>query len=484
MKWPQLSKLSRAEIREMQNHKLKNMIRHQIPYSPYYHELFAKNKLEYEDIQTTDDLKRIPFTRKEDVAPTADNQGRPKQFILQPDEKLIKKYASKEKLLKIAVEKIAGMDVKRKLEWEYKPIHLHFTTGRTALPTPFAYSAYDLEHLKEAGARMLDVVGASRDLVAINGFPYAPHLAFWQAYHALTYVGMTSFQTGGGKITGTKKIIDAIERMKAGLIIFIPGYAYHLLRLAAEEKRDFSSVKFLLTGGERLSDGFRQKIKEFLVQMGAKDPTVLATYALTEGKAAWIQCHDKSGYHTYPDLEFFEVIDKNGNRVEEGQPGELVYTALDWHGSVVIRYRTGDMIQGIEYNGCPFCGRTVPIIKSDIQRSSEIKEFHLTKVKGELINLNNFYTAIGSEKEVKEWQVEIRKKHNDPFEIDEIVVYVALIPDTDFDRFRIKMEKKIREEIFVQPIIMQADLDTLLERLGMETELKEKRIVDTRPKMK
>lgn len=468
----------------MQNHQLRNMMRHHIPFSPYYRELLAKHKIEFEDIETTDDLIRIPFTHKADIAPTEDNQGRPKQFILQPDEKLIKKYAAKSQLLKIAMEKIAGMDVQRKLEWEYKPIHLHFTTGRTALPTPFAYSAYDLENLKEAGARMLNVVGASRDLVAINGFPYAPHLAFWQAYNAFIHVGMTSFQTGGGKITGTKKIIDAIERMKAGLIVFIPGYAYHLLRIAAEEKRDFSSVQYLMTGGERLSDGFRQKIKELLTQMGAKEPRVLATYALTEGKAAWIQCDEKSGFHTYPDLEFFEVVDKDGNRVKEGEPGELIFTALDWRGSVVLRYKTGDMVQGIEYHGCPFCGRTVPLIRPDIQRSSEIKEFHLTKVKGELINLNNFYTAIGSEKEIKEWQVEIRKKNNDPFEIDEIIVYLALEPGVDFDRFRIHLEKKIRDEIFVQPTIMQSDLATLLDRLGMETELKEKRIIDTRPKIK
>ena len=484
MKWAKVSKLSKQEIKDLQNHLIKNMMRHQIPYSPYYRELFAKHKIEFEDIQTTDDLVRVPFTRKEDVAPTEEDRGRPKRFILQPDEKLIKKYAAKSQLLKIVVEKIAGMDVKRKLEWEYKPIHLHFTTGRTALPTPFAYSAHDLENLKEAGSRMLDVTGVPRHLVAINGFPYAPHLAFWQTFFALTHVGMTSFQTGGGKITGTKKIIDAIERMKAGLIVFIPGYAYHLLRIAAEEKRDFSSVQYLMTGGERLSDGFREKIKDLLGQMGAKDIHVLATYALTEGKAAWIQCHEKSGFHTYPDMEFFEVVDKDGNRVKEGEPGEIVYTALNWRGSVVLRYRTGDLVQGIEYNGCPFCRRTVPVIKPDIQRSSEVKEFRLTKVKGEFVNLNNFYPVISSEKEVKEWQVEIKKRNNDPYEIDEIAVYLALEKGVDFDKFRIRLEKKIRDEIFVQPVIMQVDLASLLEKLGMETELKEKRIIDNRLKIK
>ena len=77
---------------------------------------------------------------------------------------------------------------------------------------------------------------------------------------------------------------------------------------------------------------------------------------------------------------------------------------------MVIRYRTGDICDGIEYDPCQYCGRTVPRLKTNIERSSEYKEFHLTKIKGELVNLNAFYSILNDFPEIAEWQVEIGKK--------------------------------------------------------------------------
>lgn len=482
MNWFTLSHLSQEKIEALQNRKLRHFFRHLVPYSPYYCELFKKQNLDFSAISTTRDLVKIPFTTKADLAPTEDNRARPRQFILQPDEHSIKKFAPKRQLLKIVWGKLMHKDVKRELEREFKPIHMHFTTGRTALPTPFTYSEYDINQMRESASRMLDVIQVDRSLVGINGFPYSPHLAFWLAYNALVTLGITSLQTGGGKVMGTQKIIDAIERLKAGLLLFIPGYGYHLLREAVRQKRDFSNVKHVVFGGERVSQGLRDKVRELLNQLGAKEPRILATYAMTEGKTAWIQCAEDSGYHLYPDMEYFEVVDKEGNRVKDGEPGELVYTALGWRGSVVLRYRTGDICPGIEWGPCPRCGRTVPRIKPDIQRNSDMKEFHLTKVKGELVNLNNFYPLLSGTKEIEEWQVTIRKKNNDPFEVDEIMVEVALKPEINFEQFKPQLEKSIYSDVGVGVMVQQCDLPTLLQKIGMETELKDKRIVDARPK--
>lgn len=480
--WKGLNSMSREALRRLQNRKLARFMRHQLPYSPYYRELFAREGISFSDIQTVDDLVKLPFTSKAELAPTQEDRARPRAFMLQPDEALIKKTAAKSTLLRILWGKVTGQDVMWNLEREYKPIHLHFTTGRTALPTPFGYSARDIEYLKESARRVLDVIQVPRDIVAVNGFPYSPHLAFWLANYGLNAVGMTSLATGGGKVMGTQKIIDSIERLKAGLLLFIPGYCYHVLREAKMQGRDFSQVQYVVFGGERVSQGLRDRVRGILQDLGAAEPQIFATYALTEGKTAWVQCAEDTGYHLYPDLEYFEVIDSDGRRVPDGEPGELVYTALDWRGSAVVRYRTGDMTRGIEVDPCPNCGKTAPRIRPDIQRSSDVEEFQLTKVKGELVNLNEFYPLLSAQGDIEEWIVEIGKKNNDPYEIDTLTVKVAPKHGVAFAELRGKIGALIRSSVGVSAEIVEAPMGELLEQMGMETELKEKRIQDNRPK--
>lgn len=481
--WQRVSHMTRQEQQSLQNKKVKWFFRHKLAYSPYYRTLLEKLNLSWSDFQTTDDLQKLPLISKADVAPVETDRARPRQFILQPDEHLIKKHSTKGELLKIIAGKIAKKDVKADLEWQYKPVHIHFTTGRTALPTPFVYSRYDLELLKETGRRLFEVGHFSRDLVGLNAFPYSPHLGFWLAYYAFVESGMTSLATGGGKIMGTQKIMDSLERLKVNLAAFIPGYFYHLLREALKQKRDFSNLKHVVFGAERVSPAFREKVREMLAELGAKEVQIFATYACTESKTAWLQCAESTGYHLYPDLEFIELVDEDGRRVREGEPGEIVYSALDWRGTVVVRYRTGDLAKGIEYSPCPSCGKTVPRILPDIQRRSDVKEFHLTKIKGELVNLNNVFPIMSAIKGLDEWQVELRKHNNDPHDLDEIVVHVSPKSGANFQTVADEVKKKMHDEMQVGVLVEQKTTEQLIQQLGMETELKEKRILDSRPKL-
>jgi phenylacetate-coenzyme A ligase PaaK-like adenylate-forming protein len=471
IKWSKLSRLGRKRIEKLQNKKLRAFIRYQIwPYHPYYRRLFKRNNLNPYSISTTADLAKIPFTTKDDIAPTEKEPQKPLDFIIRPNKKLIKRYSPKLKLIRILFNKQLVYD-------EYKPLHIHLTAGRTSLPVPFLYTNYDLEKLKEAGRRLMDVCNAPKDSIVINGFPYAPHLAFWQTYYAMIANNLLSLQTGGGKIMGTARIITAIEKMKASVLSFTPGYAYHLIRKAAKEKRNFSSVKYVLFGGERIPTGLKEKIEELLTSMKSKNPKILGTYAFTEGKVAWTECDSGYGYHLYPDFELIETVNEKGESVE-GEKGEIVYTALDFRGTVVLRYKTGD-ISKIHYEKCPNCGRTTPRIDENIERKSEYRALRYTKVKGTLVNLNRFYSLLMGNKDIEEWQIEIKKKNNDPYEVDELVIYVA-----PRNKAKTKLKSRLREEILseteITPTIVIKDLDELLGMLGMETELKEKRIVDRR----
>lgn len=482
LNWKTVAHLSRSQQQELQNKKLRWFFRHKLPYSPFFSKRLEELKLSWSDFKSTEDLQKLPLISKQDIAPTEAERTKPRQFILQPDEHLIKKYATKGELLKIIGMKIRKVDTKAVLEKEYKPLHIHFTTGRTALPTPFTYSAYDLTLLRETGRRLFDVSGIPRTMVGLNAFPYSPHLGFWLAYYGLLEAGLTALASGGGKIMGTQKIMDSLERLKVNVIAVIPGYFYHLLREAVKQRRDFSNLKYVIFGAERVSPAFREKVKELLVQVGAKEVNILATYASTEFKTAWLQCAEHTGYHLYPDLEFVELVDEDGRRVKEGEPGEVVYTALDWRGTLVVRYRTGDLAKGIEYSPCPNCGKTVPRILPDIQRRSDVKEFHLTKVKGELVNLNNVFPLMSAIKGLDEWQLELRKRNNDPHDLDEIVVHVSSKPGVAFDAIAAEVKKKMHDEMQVSALLEEKTTEQLIQQLGMETELKEKRILDNRPK--
>jgi phenylacetate-coenzyme A ligase PaaK-like adenylate-forming protein len=300
--------------------------------------------------------------------------------------------------------------------------------------------------------------------------------------------GVLVLSTGGGKVMGTAGNIRAIDRMKPSLIIGMPGYTYHLLRVAANEEHDFSSVTKVVLGAEKVTQGMKDKMTALLEQMGSKKPLIFGTYGFTEARMAWGECPAapgiSSGYHTYPDMEIFEVIDPDtGEHVGEGEDGELVYTTLNARGSCVVRYRTGDLARGgIVTNQCPYCGRNVPRISSDITRVSNVKELKATKIKGTLVNLNSIGEVLSSNKVVDEWQVEIGKRNNDPFELDELVLNISLQqgaerePATD----RLKEELRLATELTPSRINVLS-LNDMLTKLGMETELKERRIVDKRP---
>lgn len=482
--WEKLCKMPYKEIKEMQDRKLRAFIANRIYlYSPYYKKLMQDEKIDPFKIKGIEDLKQLPFTYKWDIAPTNEEPQKHKDFVIRPDEEVTEKYGH---LAKMSM--TGGKAMVEERVYDFKPVHMHFTTGRTAMPTPFVYSRRDLENLRESGYRLLNVFGVTGDDTTINCFPFAPHLAFWQTYFAGEKMNMPVFHSGGGKIVGTKNLMDAFEYMRPSVAVFIPGYCYYFLREAVKQGRDFSSVKKIFFGGERVPPGLKEKIKELLAQLGAEDVMVLATYGMTEAKVAWGECpsHEEYfGYHIYPDMEVFEIVDPDsGEPLGEGVDGEIVYTALDWRGTCVLRYRTGDVAKGgILYEPCPNCGRTVPRISSNIQRKSEFKEFSMTKVKGTLVNLNNFFPLLMSHPDVEEWQVEMKKRNDDPFDLDEIYLYVAGKPGVDQNKLAGDLKQKILRdtEVSLTDLIFRS-VPELIQQLGMETELKEKRIVDNRPK--
>ncbi|MEI6130032.1 MAG: AMP-binding protein, partial [Planctomycetota bacterium] len=322
-----------------------------------------------------------------------------------------------------------------------------------------------------------------------NVFPYAPHLAFWQVFSAGQATGMMVLSTGGGKVMGSSGDLRAIARLRAEALIGVPGYIYHLLRRGAAEGIDLSSIKIVVLGAERVPPGMKLKIRSLLAQMGAKDVRVFGTYGFTEARMAFAECptqdNEYTGYHLYPDLAIFEVVDpKTGEVVPDGCDGELVFSPLQARASCVFRYRTGDLVRGgIRYEPCPHCGRTVPRISSDLTRESSLKDLQLLKIKGTLVNLEDCAMLLGSMPEIEEWQIELRKKDDDPLEVDELIVHLALRDDEQREAAATKVRETFKGRLEVAPNRVEfLGLEAMLRKIGMETEMKEKRFVDARPK--
>lgn len=482
--------LSAEERRSLQESRLRKLLRTRVlPFSPFYRRQFEHANLDVGTIRTLDDLRRIPFTTKQDILVSEDNPNGPKDLILQPDEELIRTALPRSEQLKLLGLKLVlgKRRLRERLFREFNPCTLFFTTGRSTGSVPFFLSLYDHELLMEAGRRICSVVGIRPEADRVlNLFPYAPHLAFWQTTFASMATGTLALNTGGGRIMPTDRLIAALERLKPTVIVAMPGYFYHVLRRLVEDGQDLSSVRVIALGGENVPAGFKRKVQELMAQCGAPEVKVASVLGFTEARQCWAECvgERRTGFHTYPDLGLFEIIDPDsGDPLAEGETGELVYTGLDGRGSVVLRYRTGDIVDGgIVSEPCPGCGRTVPRIMSDIQRSSNVKSLDIGKVKGCLVNLNSLSEAFSGDLEIEEWQLEIRKRNDDPFETDEIVLYAALKGAEDETAFRSRIQAVVSErcELHLNEIIVE-DVPTLLRRVGMEEQMKEVRIVDRRP---
>jgi phenylacetate-CoA ligase len=226
---------------------------------------------------------------------------------------------------------------------------------------------------------------------------------------------------------------------------------------------------------ESVYPDYKQRIKEVLLVAGAETPRVVGEYFLSEAKHGWGECGDDTGYHTYPDLDFVEVINPDTKeRLGEGEKGEIVYTALDTGGTCVVRFKTGDLGR-IVYEKCPECGRTVPRIQ-DVEKSSN----HWTMVfaDGErTVNMNALYELLMCHRGVVQWQLEIKKKNGH----DAVHLLLSVLKGMDEQEIAAELQERIPQETGMEvESVTTFRLRDLLPKLGFETEFMEKRVVDLR----
>ncbi len=469
--WTKISRMPAPAIKEMQNSLLQQMLTGELAVRhPYYRELFKEKSINPADIKRIEDLKKIPFTEKTDVAPNPDDRFVPKKFVLEKPKE--KKQAKKGFLSRLFGNK-SDDDLS-----DYIFQTLFITSGRTgSKPVPIEYTQYDIANLKEAGSRFFDIMDLTRDDTLINAFNYLPNPYYWQMYHSTIDIGATALQSGGGKVLGLEKILKATENMKAKVLATSPGYALFALQTLGRFGIEIENLERIVIGIDYSPEVLVKRLQKILSSLGVKEPKVQRSYFLSEAKSGWAECTLGCGYHTNPDHVLVEIVDpETGEVLEEGKQGEVVITNLDARGTVFLRFKTGDIATGgFTTEPCPNCKRTVPRIMGDIERKSLFY-----KLKGEngsvLLNGNRLKHTMLSREDILCWYAEIHSGQSG----DELKIVFKEGHSADKDDVRKSLETELVEKHGVPVKIESSSFNPIFQKTGMEKFITEQTIFDNR----
>ena len=310
---PELETMSRADIERLQLERLKKTIK-QCMNSEFYRKRFADNNLKPEDIQSLEDLRKIPFTTKHDLR---DNY--PFGLSCVPMEDVVR---------------------------------LHSSSGTTGTPTVILHTQHDLDEWANAVARCLYMVGLRPGDIFQNSSGYGMFTGGLGFQYGAERLGMLTVPAAAGN---TKRQIKFIKDFGTTALHAIPSYTGRLYEVMNEmgiDPRKDTKLKTLIIGAEPHSDEQRKRIENML---GVK---AYNSFGMSEmcGPGVAFECKEQNGLHIWEDYYIVEIVDPQTlEPVPEGEVGELVLTTLNREAMPLLRYRTRDLTR-ILPGECP-CGR-------------------------------------------------------------------------------------------------------------------------------
>jgi phenylacetate-coenzyme A ligase PaaK-like adenylate-forming protein len=451
--WP------KEKIYEMQNQLFKRQMEWVWDGHDFYKRKFRELGIEPGDIQSLEDLEKLPLTHKKDY------MAEPEAFRLKPSTTTL-------------------------YDWIFE---VTYTTGSTTgMPTPFWNTIHDAHGIWMMIFRGIKLGGFPPYSRVINLFPLGPvpHIGFFRARDIGT-LGIGSLNAYG--CTGITYpefpvhrsidyAIDVIEKTGAEVWLGIASFMRRLIMRAEEQGRDFSATKHIQALGEAAPRAMREDMKRRLQNMGAEDPFISNSYGFTEMQGAMPECTDFSGCHNpAPNLYFFEVVDeKTGKRLPDGERGLICITHLNRRGTVLLRYVIGDL-GALTHETCPYCGRNGERVVIAVGSTYATRTSELVNLKGTLINPEILRDEVANTPGVKEYQIVFTKKDpNDPYSPDDLIVKVALMEGFEKD----KVEKDIQNKV-----LTAVEMRCKVEFVPMEeiydptVALKAYRVIDMRPKV-
>ena len=310
---PELETMPVDQLHELQLKRLKQTVRHCMN-APFYQKKFQERGITPDDIQTLEDVRKLPFTSKEDL-----RENYPFGLSCVPLKECVR---------------------------------LHSSSGTTGNPTVVLHTQKDLDEWANAVARCLWMVGSRPEDVFQNSAGYGMFTAGLGFQYGAEKIGMLTVPAAAGNTT---RQIKFIKDFGTTVLHAIPSYASRIYDVMKEEgvdpQRD-TQLRGLCIGAEPHSEEQRKRIE---YQLGVK---AYNSYGISEmmGPGVAFECPEQNGLHIWEDYFIVEIIDPvTLEPVPDGQLGELVITTINREAMPLLRYRTRDLTRFLP-GECP-CGR-------------------------------------------------------------------------------------------------------------------------------
>ncbi len=319
--------MSRDEIHNLQSARLKKMVGHVYHNVEFYRKKMQHMGLEPGDINSIDDLHKLPFTTKNDL-----RENYPFGLFAVPQSEVVR---------------------------------IHASSGTTGKATVVGYTRKDIDLWQECVARVLAMAGVgAHDKIQV-AYGYGLFTGGLGLHYGAENLGATVIPMSTGN---TQKLITMMQDFGATAIACTPSYLLHIAEVLEEAgKIDEIKLKAAICGAEPWTENMRKEIEEKL-HLKAFD-----IYGLSEilGPGVAADCEYHKGLHVYEDHFVPEVINPETlETCKEGETGELVFTTITKEALPLFRYRTKDLTS-ITYEPCE-CGRTLARISRFKGRSDDM----------------------------------------------------------------------------------------------------------------
>ena len=419
--------ISRNALEELQLKRLKQTVRQAYKNIPFYKEYFSKLNIKPRDITSLKDIQKLPFTTREDLR---------------------ENYPFG--MLAVAKEQV---------------VRLHTSSGTTGKPKAIFFSKKDVDRAAELIARCLIMTGVKKDDVLQNMMTYGLFTGALVMHYGAEKVGVLVIPAGPGN---TKRQIALMQDFKTTTLHLTPSYALYLASVmhneGLEPKRDFF-LRRAYMGSEPYSEETRQKIEKFF------NIDVYNSYGLSEmnGPGVAFECMEKNGMHLWEDNFLLEIINpETGEKMPEGENGELVLTTLYREAMPILRYRTRDIAK-IMPGKCK-CGRTHRRISRIIGRTDDMIIVRGVNIFPQQIER----VLMGIKAVAQNYQIVLES-------YDQMTVRVEISKDL-FDgkvehlvNLQTEITEKLRAEILVKPKVELLEPGTLPISEGKTTRVIDKR---------